>query len=108
VIVNVSGALVWLFFIDVLVDVAVALAPSHPELTGLDRRAAETPRQFAMAHTVFNVSVALVLIWFLGPIGRAPERLVPDPDDHGETPAESAPAAVGPRRTQPSLPGGDG
>lgn len=78
VIVNVGGALMWFFFIDQLVDIAVALAPSYPELTGLDQRAAETPRQFAMAHTVFNVSVALVLVWFLGPIGRMLERLVPD------------------------------
>jgi phosphate:Na+ symporter len=78
VIVNVGGAVTWFFFIDLLVDLAVALAPSYPELTGLDRRAAETPRQFAMAHTVFNLSTALVLVWFLGPIGRWLERLVPD------------------------------
>lgn len=78
VIVNVGGALMWFFFIDQLVQIAVALAPSYPELTGLERRAAETPRQFAMAHTVFNVSVALVLVWFLGPIGRMLERLIPD------------------------------
>ncbi len=78
VVVNVGGAVVWLFFIDFLADAAVALAPSYAELTGLDRRAAETPRQFAMAHTVFNVSTALVLVWFLGPIGRLLERLVPD------------------------------
>lgn len=78
VIVNVGGALMWFFFIDQLVEMAVALAPSYPELSGLERRAAETPRQFAMAHTVFNVSVALVLVWFLGPIGRMLENLIPD------------------------------
>jgi phosphate:Na+ symporter len=78
VIVNVGGAVIWFFFIDLLADLAVALAPSYPELTGLDRRAAETPRQFAMAHTVFNLSTALVLVWFLGPIGRWLERRVPD------------------------------
>lgn len=78
VIVNLSGALVWFFAIGWLIDVAVALAPSYPELSGLDRQAAETPRQFAMAHTVFNVSTALVLVWFLGPIGRVLERWIPD------------------------------
>jgi phosphate:Na+ symporter len=81
VLVNVGGALVWLFFIDELVSIAVALAPSYPELSGLEQRAAETPRQFAMAHTVFNVSTALVLVWFLGPIGRLLERLVPDREE---------------------------
>lgn len=78
VIVNVGGALMWFFFIDELVTIAVALAPSYPELTGLNQRAAETPRQFAMAHTVFNLSVALVLVWFLGPIARLLEGMIPD------------------------------
>lgn len=78
ILVNVLGALVWLVFIDQLVEIAVALSPSYPELTGIDRRAAETPRQFAMAHTVFNLSTALVLVWFLGPIARVLERLIPD------------------------------
>lgn len=78
VIVNLSGALLWFFAISWLIDMAVAIAPSYPDLTGIDRQAAETPRQFAMAHTIFNVSTALVLVWFLGPIGRALQRLIPD------------------------------
>lgn len=78
ILINVVGALAWLFFIDQLVDIAVALSPSYPELTGIDRRAAETPRQFAMAHTVFNLSTALVLVWFLGPIARLLVWLIPD------------------------------
>ncbi|MGB7983075.1 MAG: Na/Pi symporter [Candidatus Nanopelagicales bacterium] len=78
ILVNVVGAMVWLFFIDQLGDIAVAMSPSYPELTGIDQRAAETPRQFAMAHTVFNLSTALVLVWFLGPIARLLERLIPD------------------------------
>lgn len=78
VIVNLSGALVWFFAIGWLIDAAVSLAPSYPELSGIDRQAAETPRQFAMAHTIFNVSTALVLVWFLGPIGKALQRLIPD------------------------------
>lgn len=81
VLVNVGGALAWFVFIDQLVTVAVALAPSYPELSGMARRAAETPRQFAMAHTVFNLSTALVMVWFLGPIGRLLERLIPDREE---------------------------
>ncbi|MGV1004476.1 MAG: Na/Pi cotransporter family protein [Candidatus Nanopelagicales bacterium] len=76
--VNLAGAIFWLIFIDKLVDVAIAISPSFPELSGIDRRAAETPRQFAMAHTVFNTSYALFLVWFLGPIARLLERLIPD------------------------------
>jgi phosphate:Na+ symporter len=78
VIVNLSGAIVWFLAIEWLIDAAVAVAPSYPELTGIERQAAETPRQFAMAHTIFNVSTALVLIWFLGPIGRFLQRAIPD------------------------------
>lgn len=81
VLVNVGGALLWLFFIDELVQIAIALAPSYPELSGIEQRAAETPRQFAMAHTVFNLSTALVLVWFLGPIGRMLQRWVPDREE---------------------------
>jgi phosphate:Na+ symporter len=90
VVVNVGGAVVWFFFIDQLVAMAVALGPSYPELSGLEQRAAETPRQFAMAHTIFNVSTALVLVWFLGPIGRLLERLVPDRAASGATAPGSA------------------
>lgn len=76
--INIAGAAVWLIFINQLVDIAVAISPSYPDLSGIDQRAAETPRQFAMAHTVFNISTALVLVWFLGPIARVLERLIPD------------------------------
>lgn len=95
VVVNLTGALAWAFFLAALADVAVSLAPSYPELAGVEQRAAEVPRQLAMAHTVFNVSTALALISFLGPLGRLVERLVPD-----HRPAE--PPAP-PRRLDPTL-----
>ena len=75
---NVAGVLVWLPLISWLADMVTVISPSHPELAGTARLAAETPRQIANAHTMFNVSNTLLFIWFTGPIARLVERLVPD------------------------------
>ena len=43
-----------------------------------DRLAAESPRQIANAHTIFNVSNTLLFLWFTGPFARLVEWLIPD------------------------------
>jgi phosphate:Na+ symporter len=78
IIVNLAGALVWVGFIDQLADLADLLPGSDTD----------PARALANAHTVFNVTNALVLIPFLGPFARFIERLVPERDgapslDHG-------------------------
>jgi phosphate:Na+ symporter len=75
---NVAGVLVWLPFITWLAEAVTSISPAYPALAGTDRLAAETPRQIANAHTLFNVSNTLIFIWFTGPIARLVERLVPD------------------------------
>jgi len=75
---NVAGVLIWLPFIKGLAGAVAAISPSYPELSGTELLAAQTPRQIANAHTVFNVSNTLIFIWFTGPIARLVERLVPD------------------------------
>jgi phosphate:Na+ symporter len=87
VVINLAGAAAWLALLPVLVDWSQAVSPQYPDLAGIERLAAETPRQLAMAHTLFNVSTALVLIWFIGPLGRFITRLVPERGAAGE-PAE--------------------
>jgi phosphate:Na+ symporter len=54
------------------------VSPSHPDLAGKARLAAEVPRQLANAHTIFNVTNVLLFVWFLRPIDRLLHRLVPD------------------------------
>ena len=54
------------------------VSPASEALSASDRLAAETPRQIANAHTLFNVANTFILIWFSGLIGRLVERLVPD------------------------------
>ncbi len=74
--VNAGGALLWLPFLPFLADIAVWLSPSHPELEGTARLAAETPRQVANAFTVFAVVNMLVLLPFIRPLSRVVERVV--------------------------------
>jgi len=78
VIFNVGGVLLWIMFIPYLAELVVWFSPTNPELSGIDRLAAETPRQIANAHTIFNLCNTLIFIWFTTQIGRMVERLVPD------------------------------
>ena len=75
---KVLGVLIWLAFIPQLADVVRSLSPASPELEGVARLAAESPRQIANAHTLFNVANMLIFIWFTGPLARLATRLVPD------------------------------
>jgi len=74
---NVLGVLFWVFFIPQLGDLVRHISPSHPDLEGTARLAAETPRQIANAHTVFSVSSTFILIWFVGPLARLAQIIVP-------------------------------
>ena len=76
---NVLGVLLWFLFIPQLADVVRWFSPVAAELDGVARLAAETPRQIANAHTIFNVSNTLIFIWFTGPLARLVQRLVPEP-----------------------------
>jgi phosphate:Na+ symporter len=73
---NVIGTLIWLPVIWLLVDMAVWVSPSSPELQGVARAAAEVPRQIANANTLFNVINTLLFIGFTGWFARLAERLV--------------------------------
>jgi phosphate:Na+ symporter len=74
---NVLGVVFWVFFIPQLADLVRHISPSHMDLEGTARLAAETPRQIANAHTVFSVSSTFILIWFVGPLSKLAQRIVP-------------------------------
>lgn len=85
VIFKVVGAGIWLPFIPELAGFASSISPAHTELTNSARLAAETPRQIANAHTIFNVANMLIFIWFTGPLVLLMRWLVPDrPEIIGE------------------------
>jgi phosphate:Na+ symporter len=77
VIINIIGVLIWLPFIYQLDDVVRYISPSFPELTGLNRIAAEAPRQIANAHTIFNLFNTIILLPFITPLGKFVAWILP-------------------------------
>jgi len=75
---KVVGVLLIVWFIPPFADFIRSVSPVHEELTGFSRLAAETPRQVANAHTVFNVAIALVFLPFASIFARFCEWVVPD------------------------------
>ncbi|MDA0336633.1 MAG: Na/Pi cotransporter family protein [bacterium] len=75
---NVVGVLLWVGFIDQLVWLVTQMSPVSSDLQGTARLAAETPRQIANAHTVFNIANTLLLLPFGAQFARLVERLVPE------------------------------
>ena len=66
-------------FIPYLADLVRDISPAAAAgLVGMDKLAAETPRQIANAHTIFNVGLATVFLPFAGLFARLCEWIVPD------------------------------
>lgn len=109
---NVAGVVIWFGMIGPLADVVRTISPTasaqsmnaatenlRNELVNFDsltseqvanaaRRSAETPRQIANAHTIFNVSNTLLLIWFTTPFAWIVRKLVPDKRESPAQPAQ--------------------
>lgn len=63
---NVIGVVIWVGLIDQLADLVRAISPVSQELEGMERLAADAPRQIANAHTAFNVINAVVFLFVTG------------------------------------------
>ncbi|MHC4940934.1 MAG: Na/Pi cotransporter family protein [Planctomycetota bacterium] len=75
---NVFGVLVWIAFIQQLADVVVLISPTAENLSGTEKLGAETPRQIANAHTIFNIANTAIFIGFATVFARVVQMLVPD------------------------------
>ena len=75
---KIVGVLIIFFFIPQLAEICRSFSPAYPELNGVDRLAAETPRQIANAHTFFNVGLAILFLPFTTIFARFCEWVVPD------------------------------
>lgn len=75
---NVAGVTLWIFFIPQLAEFAQWISPAYENLSGLDRLAAETPRQIANVHTFFNVANVVLFIGFTTQMARLVEWMIPD------------------------------
>lgn len=78
---NVIGALMVVGFIPAFSELVRSISPSHPELQGLERLAAEVPRQVANAHTIFNGFMAVVFLPFIGTIAAFCLKVIPEPEE---------------------------
>ena len=75
---NIIGVVIWLGFINQLAQIVVWLSPVAQGVSGVEKLAAETPRQIANAHTIFNIANAIIFLPFAKFIARQAEWLVPD------------------------------
>jgi len=78
IIFKIVGVMLWFFFIDQLAWMVTSVSPVAEGLTGVEKMAAETPRQIANAHTIFNVLNCLIFLPFTTQFAMLVERLVPD------------------------------
>ena len=75
---KIVGVLLIVWFIPPFADLVRGVSPANEHLTGMDRLAADTPRQVANAHTLFNVGIAFLFLPFAGVFARFCEWVVPD------------------------------
>ncbi|MDA1231497.1 MAG: Na/Pi cotransporter family protein [Planctomycetota bacterium] len=77
VVFNIGGVLLWMFFIPQFAQFVRSISPSTLSLEGAARLAADTPRQIANAHTLFNVGNTFLFIWLTGPMAKLVDWIVP-------------------------------
>ena len=75
---NIIGVVIWIGLIDQLAQMVIWLSPVAQGVSGVEKLAAETPRQIANAHTIFNIANAIIFLPFAKFIARQAEWLVPD------------------------------
>ncbi|OSM02523.1 putative Na/Pi-cotransporter II-like protein [Magnetofaba australis IT-1] len=76
---NVFGVLIWVGLIDQLASAVAMISPSAPaDVTGIAKLAAESPRQIANAHTLFNIVNTIIFLPFTGPFAWLILKLLPE------------------------------
>jgi len=73
-----AGAALWLPFIPQLAALAQAVSPVAPDLPGVERLAAEVPRQIANAATIWAVANTAIFLPFAAAFARLATRIVPE------------------------------
>ncbi len=75
---KVAGVLLIVWWIPYLADLCRVISPVSADLTGMAQLAADTPRQIANAHTIFNVGIAFLFLPVSALFARFCEWVVPD------------------------------
>lgn len=74
---NVMGVLIWLPLIGLLAQASTSISPVHADLVGVERMAAELPRQIANANTLFNVLNTVIMVPFAGVFVWFVRKIIP-------------------------------
>lgn len=61
---NFLGAVIWVYFIDLLAAAAIAVSPAYEGLSASERLAAEAPRQVANAATLWATANVVLFLPF--------------------------------------------
>lgn len=84
---KVAGVLLFIGWIPAFADFIRSISPkSNLLLSGTDLLADVVPRQIANAHTIFNVSLTLVMLPFTGLAARRITKILPDKKIEKESP----------------------
>lgn len=73
---KILGVLLFLFWIPYFADLVRWISPSS-DLTDVGKLAAETPRQIANAHTIFNISLAFIFLPFTNQFSKLIYKILP-------------------------------
>ena len=87
---NVGGVMLWILFIPQLTDLVIWLSPVHSDLEGVSRLGADTPRQIANAHTIFNLANAFLFLGFTKQIAHFVDKILPELPESDQAPLISA------------------
>jgi phosphate:Na+ symporter len=74
---KILGVAIMVWFIPWFAELARMISPVSEELTGTAQLAADTPRQIANAHTMFNVFITILFLPFATQFARLCEWIVP-------------------------------
>ncbi len=74
---KIGGVLLFIFWIPYFAEFVRLISP-HSPLEGMEKLAAETPRQIANAHTIFNISLAILFLPFTALFAKILDRYYPD------------------------------
>lgn len=77
---KIGGILLFFLWIPTFADLIRWISPVAAG-TGIEKLAAETPRQIANAHTVFNVSLAFIFLPFTTMFSKLIIRILPDKEE---------------------------
>jgi len=91
---NVLGVALWLPLLALLSAISISISPSYPQLVGIDKLAAELPRQIANANTLFNLFNTILMVPFAGAFVWLARKLIPH---RSASPSEKKAKAISPK-----------